>query len=181
MLEIYVKGHDQPLVVNERLEALLHDVRVIQGVPFLALEDHGDLVNLNEVWRMIEVETALDHEQVTDSSGGMLHYPMDGTDNAHQGPREGCPVCKIVDDVASQQPTEVERTPEDYRRLVENGTPLPSVEDCPHGYVKGTCSQCTDDTRLFQADQHRQLGDPRRIHPGPLHDCPTCAEPMGAM
>lgn len=132
MLEIYVKGHEQPLMCRERLEALLHDVRVVQGVPFLALEDHGDLLNLNEVWRIVEVTEQDTPDQVADSSGGMLHYPMDGSSNTHQGPRESCPICTAVADVEAQQ-----------------ADPFPGaptiLETCQHGYIKDTCSQCEAD------------------------------------
>lgn len=34
------------------------------------------------------------------------------------------------------------RTADDYRAMVEHGTPLPAVGECPHGYVRGTCSRC---------------------------------------
>lgn len=34
------------------------------------------------------------------------------------------------------------RTTDDYRRLAEQGIPLSDVDECPHGYIRGTCSRC---------------------------------------
>jgi hypothetical protein len=99
VLEIHLRGSDSPIMRSVGLESLLHDVRVVQGVPFLELAT-GDLVNLTEVERFIE------HRELDD-----------------------------------EQPVE-ERTAQHYQDLYEQGTPLPAVETCPHGYVKGTCTEC---------------------------------------
>ena len=90
MLEIHLRGSDSPIMCSTGLEPLLHDVRVIQGVPFLELVD-GDLVNLTEVVRITEQR---------DLDPGA---PAAVEECEHGFIKSTCTLCKAVVDVEAQQ------------------------------------------------------------------------------
>lgn len=94
MLEIHTRGEGPPIMCPVELERLLHDVRVVQGVPFLELDD--GLLNLTEVVRIIEV---------TPDTGSIPEYAAQG---GIQGCEHGylkstCSACKAIADVEAQQ------------------------------------------------------------------------------
>lgn len=103
MLEIHTRTEGPPIMCPVELERLLHDVRVVQGVPFLELDD--GLLNLAEVVRIIEVSPDTGPVPEYAAQGGIqstpFHFGMAG--DGHSGTREACPVCRIVDGVEAQQ------------------------------------------------------------------------------
>jgi hypothetical protein len=97
VLEIHLRGSDSPIMCSVGLETLLHDVRVVQGVPFLELVD-GDLVNLIEVVRITEQrELDLPVAEKTRNEPCDHGVPVGA----------GCVQCKVIADVEAQQLPEV--------------------------------------------------------------------------
>jgi hypothetical protein len=90
VLEIHLRGSDSPIMCSAGLESLLHDVRVVQGVPFLELAG-GDLVNLTEVTRIIE-QRELDTSAPCDGFEQPGHVPCArpaGHEGRHWGREDG--------------------------------------------------------------------------------------------
>ena len=92
MLEIYTRAEGPPIMCAVELERLLHDVRVVQGVPFLELDD--GLLNLTEVVRIIEATPDTGPSPLTGILHSCAHGYIGGT----------CSACKAIADVEAQQP-----------------------------------------------------------------------------
>jgi hypothetical protein len=93
VLEIHLRNSDSPIMCSVELETLLHDVRVVQGVPFLELVT-GDLVNLTEVIRITE-----QRELDSPAAEKTRNEPCD-----HGVPvGAGCVQCQAIADVEAQQ------------------------------------------------------------------------------
>jgi hypothetical protein len=90
VLEIHLRGSDSPIMCSVGLESLLHDVRVVQGVPFLELVA-GDLVNLTEVTRITE-------QRELDTGA-----PAAVEQCEHGFIKSTCTQCKVIADVEAQQ------------------------------------------------------------------------------